>query len=239
VLIVPDVYGITTTLVEAAIRFAREGFEVLTPDLGKTDGIAAAPMLLARGTARFRGGVDTRSAEVTRLVRLLDDALDHLLSREMVDPSRTAVFGTSFGASVALAFAAQSPRLSAAVLAYPLPVRPAGLPGLITVPTLCITGSRDRVAARSTAQFRASTASPAPSVVEVAGARHHFLSRDLGGYELGPAEEAWQTIVVFLKGQLMPPPPPPPAPPIKPADPLAVPRTTSPPRSPSPGPSAT
>lgn len=221
VLVVPDVYGITTTVLDAAIRFAREGCEVLVPDLGKTDGLAAGPMLLSRGSARLRGGVDTGSKELGRLVRLCDDALEHLRQREMVDAAKSAVFGTAFGGSVALAFAAQSNRPTVVEVAYPLPLRPPALAKLITAPLLCVVGSRDRTSARAVAQLRAALPGEALVVDEVDGARHQFLSRDLGAYDLGRAEAAWGRIIEFAKARLMPPPPPPPPPPARPTDPLA------------------
>ena len=226
VLITPDTFGITTTLLDAAIRFAREGFEVIIPDFAKTEGIGASSMLLARGGARFRGGVDTRSKDVLQLVRLCQDALDYVGGREMVDPGKSAVFGTSFGGSVALALAAQSTRLSAVALAYPLPVRPAGLPALVTAPLVCVAGTADRVASRSVAQLRAGVGPTAPTVVEIAGARHHFLARDLSVYDEAKAEEAWGRLIGFVRSRMMPAPPSPPPPPTKPADPLAAPKAS-------------
>jgi len=217
VLVVPDIYGITTTVLDAAIRFARQGFEVLIPDLSKTEGISTTPMVVARGSARVRRGVATGSKEVVRLVRLCEDAFGALLAREMVDTTRTAVFGTSFGASVALAFAAQSTRLGAVVLAYPMPVRPAELPSLVSAPLLCVVGSADRSSAAAVAQLRAPGGAEGVAVEEIPDAGHHFLARDLRGYDLARAEEGWEKIVAFLRARLMPAPPTPPPPPAKPA----------------------
>jgi len=223
VLVVPDIYGITTTVLDAAIRFAREGFEVIVPDFGKTDGLPAGPMILSRGSARLRGGVDTSSKEVQRLARLCDDALAHLLEREMVDTTKCTVFGTAFGGSVALAFAAQSTRPTAVAVAYPLPLRPPELAKLITAPLLCVVGTADRTGARAAAQLRRALPGESLVIAEVAGARHQFLSRDLPSYDLAQAEAGWERIVGFVKARLMPPPPPPPPPPARPVDPLATP----------------
>jgi len=234
VLITPDVYGITTTLLDAAIRFAREGFEVMIPDLAKTDGLATGSMVAARASARLRGGVAVGSKEVVSLVRLYRDALDHLLAREMVDPAKASVFGTSFGGSVALALAAESSRFGAVVLAYPMPVRPAEIGQLVSAPLLCVTGSGDRVAARAVDQLRGSGSETGRTFVEIPGARHHFLARDLGAYHVEAAEQAWGRILDFLRARMMPPPPRPPPPPAKPTDPLAAPR----PPTPSPRPAA-
>jgi dienelactone hydrolase len=226
VLIAPDVYGITTTLLDAAIRFAREGFEVLIPDIAKTDGVSTASFVTARAAARLRGGVATGSKEVVGLVRLYRDALDHLLAREMVDASRAAVFGTSFGASVALALAAESSRLGAVVLAYPMPVRPPDLAKLVSVPLLCVAGSADRTAARAVAQLESSGPDSTRVIVQIPGARHHFLARDLGAYDVARAEQGWARILEFLRTRMMPPPSRPPTPPVKPTDPLATAKPT-------------
>ncbi len=222
VLIAPDIFGLTTTLLDAAIRFARDGFEVLLPDLTKTDGVATGPLVGARAAARLRGGVATDNRRVAELVRLYRDGLEHLLAREMVDATKAAVFGTGFGASVAVALAAESTRLAVVAVASPLPVRPRGLAKLVNVPVLCVVGERDAAARRAADQLGEEVAGPLLRVVRVPGARSSFLARDLGGYDLGRAEAAWTEIVTFLRGRLIPPPPNPPPPPARPVDPLAA-----------------
>lgn len=239
VLLTPDVYGITTTLLDAAIRFAREGFEVLVPDLLKTEGVGSGHHLALRSSVQFRGGVAVGSRKVAKLLELYGDALDVLRGREMVDPTKAAVFGTSYGASLALALAAQDTRLAAVALAYPMPVRPHDLGKLVTVPLLCLGGSADRASAKARAQLAA--AQPAARVsfefVEIPGARHDFLARDLSVYELVPAEAAWSQILAFLKRNLMPPPPKPPTMPPKPA--AAAPAAAPTPKPPSSAPMPT
>lgn len=229
VLLAPDTFGITTTLLDGAIRLAREGFEVMVPDLLKSKVAKASIHLSLRSNAQFRGGVDVRSERVTRLVRLYGDALAYLRSREMVDPNKSAVFGTSYGASLALALAAEDTRLTAVALAYPMPVKPPDLGNLVTAPVLLIRGSADRSSDRAWKQMIAaqSVTKTTFEFVEVPGARHDFLSRDLAAYKVGPAELAWSRILAFLTKNLMPPPPRPPAMPPKPA--------ASPPAAPAPG----
>ncbi len=217
----PDVYGITTTMLDGAIRFAREGFEVLVPDLVKSDLGGPSTHFSMRAGARLRGGVGVDSPRVTPLLRLYVDALAYLRGREMVDAARSAVFGASYGGSLALALAAQDTRLGAVALAYPQPVRPATLPRLVTAPTLVVAAGSDRATDRLRAQF--ATSGGGPEFVVVPGVQHDFLSRDLSAYRVGPAEDAWARIVAFLKQRLMPPPPRPPAPPVQPAGPLSGP----------------
>ena len=219
VLITPDTYGITTTLLDAAIRFARAGFEVLIPDIVKSDSAGPTLHLTLRSSAQLRGGVDVGSSKVAQLLRLYADALDYLRGREMVDPAKAAVFGTSYGASLALALAAQETRLTAVALAYPMPVRPHDLANLVTVPLLYVRGSADRSTAKAWSQLVAAQSALDRSFefVEVPGARHNFLGRDLPAYEVGAAEAAWASILAFLTKVLIPPPPKPPAAPPKPA----------------------
>ncbi len=236
VLIVPDIYGITTTLLDAAIRLAREGFEVLLPDLGKTDGIGFAHHASLHVGATLRGGVPVTSARIGTIVALYRDALRALGEREMVDAARSGVFGTSFGASLALAVAAQSTTLGAVALAYPAPVAPSTLPGLVTAPILLVRGGRDRLAEKAEAQIRATDAARQASFVLLADARHDFLSRDLRAYDLPLAENAWGQIVGFLKQRLMPAPPAPPPPPSRQAAVAATPAAPARPEPSSPMP---
>jgi dienelactone hydrolase len=218
VLITPDVYGLTTTLLDGAIRFAREGFEVLVPDLAKTDGIGASHHVTLRSSAQFRGGVAADSKRVSELVALYRDALEYLRGREMVEPAKSALFGVSYGGSLAMALAARDPKIAAVALAYPMPIRPADLPQLVTAPVLCVMGSADRASAKARGQLEAAQSSMASRVTffDVPGARHHFLSRDLRAYDLPGSEAAWTAIVAWTKHLLMPPPPRPPAVPSKP-----------------------
>ncbi|MGD0588428.1 MAG: dienelactone hydrolase family protein [Thermoplasmata archaeon] len=238
VLLTPDVYGITTTLLDAAIRFAHEGFEVMIPDIVKTEGLGSGHHFALRSGAQFRGGVAVGNRKVAMLLQLYGDALDYVRGREMVDPAKAAVFGTSYGGSLALALAAQDTRLAAVALAYPMPVRPPDLAKLVTVPLLYVRGSADRRSARAGTQLVAAQSATKGSFVfiEIPGARHDFLARDLSGYEVGPAEAAWTQILAFLKRTLMPPPPKPPAMPPKPAPPAAAPAPkplVTPPTTPS------
>ena len=217
VLICPDLYGLTTTLLDAAIRFAREGFEVLIPDLGKTDGIGLRHHMALRQGLWTRGGVALKSKAVAQLLQLYMDALEFLRRREMVDPTKSAVFGTSFGASLALALASQDQRLAAVVLAYPAPMDTPNITKLVSAPLLYVGGTADQRAEAARLQVERLRSVPGASVEVVAyvGIRRDFLARDMPTYDLPTAEKAWTRIVSFLHERLMPPPPKPPAPPIR------------------------
>jgi dienelactone hydrolase len=225
VLITPDVYGLTTTLLDAAIHFAREGFEVMLPDVSNTPGIGATSHLALRLGLRIRGGIRASDPRVLTLVSLYRDALTALRGREMVDPEKSAVFGASYGGALAAMVAAQEPKVGALVLAYPMPILPAATMVMVNAPTLILSGTADARSHQFVSQARA-TGQPGaagPGVAEFSGARHHFLARDLPSYQLENAESAWKQSVAFLRQSLLPPPPKPPSPPsVKPAPPPAA-----------------
>ncbi|HEY6238070.1 MAG TPA: dienelactone hydrolase family protein, partial [Thermoplasmata archaeon] len=152
-LVTPDIYGLTTSVLDAGIRLAREGFEVLLPDVGKTSGIGPGDHLSLRVGARFRGGVPLDGARVIHLRQLYSDALRYLRGREMVDGEKTAVLGISYGASLALALATQDRSVGALVVAYPVPVRPPEYLKLVTAPVLFVDAGRDAQSRRARAQF--------------------------------------------------------------------------------------
>ncbi len=213
VLVCPDVYGITTTVLDGAIRLAKEGIEVFIPDVAKTGGIGPAHHLTLRSGVSVRGGIPTSARRVASLVDLYSDALEFLRGRDMVDPNRTALLGISYGGSLALALAAREVRLAGLALAYPMPVHPPELATLVSAPILCVVGDRDRTSGKSVEQLRRAGAAPRASVrvVTFPGVGHNFLSRDLRAYDLRAAEAAWSQLVGFLRQALFPAPPTPPA----------------------------
>lgn len=239
VLIAPDVYGVTTVLLDAGIRFAKDGYEVLIPEVGNATGIGFSEFFATRTGAYLGGGVPLRSARTAKLVLYFQDALHFLRTRPMVDPDRTALFGVGFGGSLALGVAGEEQKLSAVAVAYPLPVRPAGYVELVTAPVLFVDAGRDGASHRSRQTFE-SRATRLGSSVEYADfptASRNFLSRDLRAYDLALAEAAWGRILSFFKGRLMPPPPRPPSPPKAAAPPAAA-TPPTPPAAPKPTPAA-
>jgi dienelactone hydrolase len=213
IFIAPDIYGLTTSVLDGAIRLAREGFEVFLPDVSKTIGVGPSDHVRLRMGARFQGGVALTGARTVHLRRIYSDGLRYLRSREMADPTKTAVVGLSYGGSLAIALAAEDSELTAAVVAYPVPVRPADQIGLINAPILFIDAGADAMSRRSRAQFEALGSKIDVRFAEFPGAKHHFLARDLPAYDLASAEAAWTQILGFVKEKMLPPPPKPPTPP--------------------------
>ena len=224
VLITPDVYGLTTSVLDAAIRLAHDGFEVLIPDAAKTPGIGPGKHLTLRAGARFRGGVPVDAPALRSMRTLYADALRYLRGRDLVDPEKTAIVGISYGGTLAVALAAEEPRLTAVAVAYPPPLQPPEFLRLLSAPVLFIHAGADPLSTRSRAQFAGAGIDVRYS--DHAGARHQFLARDLRAYDLTAAEAAWGQLNAFLKEKLLPPPPKPPAPPVKPAS--AAPPATPP-----------
>ena len=226
ILLTPDIFGLTTMLLDAGVRFAREGFEVLLPDLTRIDGISATEFVSLRADVLFRGGVRVESPGVRKLVGLYLDALKFLRSRPMVDPAKTGIFGASYGGSLALAVAGEDQSLSAVGVAFPMPLQPAGFLRLVSAPTLLVSGESDPQAARSRRQFGEAKApqGPALTVQSYPGVGHMFLARDSTTYDVSSAEAAWQRFIEFFRAQFLPPAPKPPAPPVaRPAPPPTAP----------------
>jgi dienelactone hydrolase len=216
VLITSDVYGLTTMLLDASLRFARAGFEVLMPDVTKHEAMTAGDHAALRIDASFRGGVRVSSERFRKLLEMYADALRYLRGRPMVDATKVAVFGASYGGSLAVAVAGADRSLAALALAFPLPVQPREYVRLVNAPVLFLAGDRDPQAARARTQWEEARAAGSTSVEfeSVPGTSHLFLARDSGHYNLAAAEASWTRILGFLQAKLVPPPPKPPAPPV-------------------------
>lgn len=237
VLITPEVYGITTSILDAAIHFARAGFEVLIPDVGRTSLFGPTDHLTSRLSVRTKGGVPITVPRVAKLVRYYADALNYLRSRDIVDAEKSAVFGLSYGGSLALALAGLDQKLTAVALAYPVPVVPAEALQLVTAKVFVVAGRRDRVAAASRAQLEKLPPGQV-EFVSITEVGHNYLSRDLRAYDQNRAEQTWVDVIAFLKRQLMPPPPKPPAPPTRSPAATPAPPTAAVPAAPKPVPAA-
>jgi dienelactone hydrolase len=214
VIVTPDVYGLTTTVLDAGIRLARAGFEVLLPDLTKVDGLSPFDHLSLRTDLRLRGGVRLESPRVRRLVAFYEDALRFLRARPLADPEKVGIFGAFYGAAFAIALAGADRRTAALAVASPVTVRPADYLRLVSAPVLLLGGDRDRASTAAAALWAPilKDAQTSFTVELEPGAGARYLARDLSGYAVGPAEASWRKLVAFFHARLMPPPPRPPPP---------------------------
>ena len=224
-LVTPDVYGLTTTVLDLGIRLAREGCEVLLPDIARISSVGPRDHAALRWSARFRGGVALDQPRAMHLRRLYHDGLRFLRSREMVDPEKTVVAGASYGAVFAEAVAIEDRSVSALVLAYPVPIRPAEQLAVINAPVLFIDAGADALSRQARAQWTALAGASDSQVrfVESPRARRNFLARDLSAYDLATAESAWAEVSSFVRSRLYPAPPKPPTPPAAQSPPKASP----------------
>jgi dienelactone hydrolase len=229
VLITPDVYGLTTTLLDAGIRCARAGFEVFLPDLTKTEGLSPADHLSLRADTQFRGGVRLDSPRVRRLLALYGDALRSLREYPLVDPEKVGLFGAFYGAAFALGLGGEDRRVAAIAVASPVAVRPAEYLRLLNVPLLLLGGASDRTAVRCAGQWGPILGGAGTRFEQQFEARvgARYLGRDLSGYDLPSAERSWKRLTDFYASHLFPPPPKPPPPP------KVVSATAAPPKPPA------
>jgi len=228
VLIAPDVHGLTTAILDGAIRLAQQGFEVLLPDVNLAGTFGPPQLFATRSGVWARNGVPLRSSAVAKLVGLYSDGLEALRGRPMVDPEKSAILGLSYGGALAVGVAARDQKLGALVLAYPVPVSPPEWLPLVTAPVLLIAGRRDRLGQKARGQFVAHFPKDRFESFDPGNVGHDFLARDVGAYNLRAAEASWKRIGEFLGGRLLPAPPKPPTPPVAAAPPAAVARPPTP-----------
>ena len=190
VLIAPDVHGLTTAILDGAIRLAQQGFEVLFPDVNLAGTFGPPQLFATRSGVWARNGVPLRSSAVAKLVGLYSDGLEALRGRPMVDPEKSAILGLSYGGALAVGVAARDQKLGALVLAYPVPVSPPEWLPLVTAPVLLIAGRRDRLGQKARGQFLAHFPKDRFESFDPGNVGHDFLARDVGATTCGPPRPA-------------------------------------------------
>jgi dienelactone hydrolase len=232
VLITPEVYGLTTTLLDAAIRCARAGCEVLLPDLQKSGAVGPSHHVTMRRGVATGAGVPLDHSKIRALTRLYLDGLAFLRTREMVDPEKVAIFGAGYGGALAASVAAQDPNVTALVVAYPTKVSPPESLRLVSAPVLFLGAGRDKNSVQSLRQYQEylGTRGGRVDVLVAPDAKSPFLARDSKAYRLADAEAAWSRMDGFLRERLLPPPPKPAPPPPT----AATPAPAIPPKAPTP-----
>ena len=228
VTIVPDVLGITAEVLEAAIRFARAGYDAVIPDLGRVPGVGLFDYGFQRGMHLVTGSVPVNTSRRARLFRVVDVCRVKALEDPMVDPKRQAVFGIGYGGALALAYAAETPDISGVALAYPRAVTPGAVLRAISCPVLAVYGEEDERSGHGFGRLKADAEAAGMDlhVSVIDGTAHAFFDRANRDFSVPAAEAGWSEILTFLKARLEPPPtvlkptPPPvtkPSPPPKPA----------------------
>lgn len=199
VILLHEFYGLNADMVIKADRLADEGYFVLAVDAyrGQTTRLVPRAIFLVLTTPRRQIAAD------------LDAAFAYLRSLSGIDPERIGVAGFCFGGTQAMLMGTRNPDLAANVIFYgngPI-TEPADL-GVIGAsgPVLGIYGERDRgipltevEAFQSALEARGVTARI--SIYPDVG--HAFVSSELLDAN-GPAREAWEEMVAFLKESLQP-----------------------------------
>jgi dienelactone hydrolase len=221
VTIVTDIFGPTAEVLEAGIRFARAGYEVVIPDIGRTPGFGLPKHMFDWSMNALTGTVPISASKRERLFKVVDVCRRKALEDITVDPSHQAIFGISYGGALALAYATESTDLSAVVLAYPDGLPPQSRLATLKAPVFVMCGGKDKAAGTSSSKLESAAKKwgfPV-EVCKIDGADRRFLSRDDPKYRVQVAEAGWRVMMFYLKDKFEPPP----AAPAKPAPPAAAP----------------
>ena len=197
VVMIHEFYGLNESIVRKADLLAQEGFVVLAPDAyrGKSTALVPRAIWLTVTTPRERIDAD------------IDAAYAFLTTQQSVDAQRSGVVGFCFGGTQALRLGTRNPNLAANVIFYGsgLVTSPEGL-GVLgqSGPVLGIFGERDSSiplqeveAFEQAMQQREIT----NTVTVYPGVGHAFVSYEALD-EPGPARQAWEEMLAFLKANL-------------------------------------
>ncbi len=235
-LVVPEVYGLTTQVIEAGVRLAHEGYEVAIPDFVRIHGMNLWTWAKLRSSKVLLDRVHISQSSRGRAYRLMEDCRKLLLSRPLVNPDRQALVGMSYGGSLALGYAAQTPSISGVAVAYQYMIHPESWLQYLHCPVFVVAGGSDPKVGPSLDAMRlaASRYGVNLGTMIVPGAGHHFMSRVHSTYRPELAETAWTRMMSFVNHCLSPPVPKmPPRPPVLPPlhPPAAAASTLAPPAS--------
>lgn len=199
VIVVHEIFGLTTWIKSVADQFAAEGFIAIAPDM-LTDKLPA-------------NGADSAGQQATALVRALDQEwvqrqVDAAARYGMALPAalpRYGIVGFCWGGSVSFNHAVHSPTVGAAVVYYGSSPKTESLSS-VRAPVLGLYGEDDaRVNATIPAADSALKAmGRSYTWSKFAGAGHGFLrgQDQRGGANLAAAREAWPMTIRFFRANL-------------------------------------
>ncbi len=233
-LVVPETYGLTTQVIEAGVRLAHEGYEVAIPDFMRIHGLNFWTWFKLRASKVLLDRVHISQSKRGRAFRILEDCRQYLLQQPLVLPERQFVVGLSYGGSLALGYAAQTPGLSGVAVAYPYMVHPESWLQYIRCPLFVVAGGSDPKTGPSldALHLAAQRYGVNMGTMVIPQMGHHFMSRVHSTYDEDCAEVAWKRMMAFANHCLNPPvAKPPPKPPILPPRVAPTPAPVSPPSS--------
>lgn len=201
VIVLYEIFGTAPAMIEAAERFAENGYLAVLPDILGGRGLRC----LAKGiieVSRARPGPVTDNIEATR---------QWLVGQSDVDSERVGVAGFCMGGGFALLYAGTGAPISAAGVNYGLiPRQDKTLRG--GCPVVASYGGRDMVLAKPAAGLgdRLTALGIANDVHIYPGAGHSFMSQDSHrlaellfvplrlGYAGDAADDAWRRLLAFF-----------------------------------------
>ena len=199
--VIHEIFGLTDWIRDVADRYAAEGFVAIAPDLlwGKAPG--------GGGTDAYPDG-DAVVAAIRELppheVKARLDGAGAFLRSLPASNGRVGVVGFCWGGQQSFQYAAEQPRLSAAVVFYGSGPEPLSKLEDIRAPVLGLYGGDDqRVNATIPAIDSAMAAAGKRYDKEIyPGAGHGFLREDEAGANARAAAAAWPRSVAFLREAL-------------------------------------
>jgi carboxymethylenebutenolidase len=197
VLMIHEFYGLNDSIVKKADELAKQGFIVLAPDSyrGRTTSIVPRAIWLTVTTPREQIAAD------------LDAAYSYLAGLEMVDPQRIGAVGFCFGGTQALRLGIRNPGLAANVIFYGsgLITDPAMLGNLgKNGPVLGIFGEMDNSIPLEEVKLfdQALAALGVEHTITIYPQVGHAFVQEDNIFRPGPAQDAWQQMLAFLKDNL-------------------------------------
>lgn len=206
-IVIQEWWGLVDHIKEVTMRFARQGYVAIAPDLfhGET---AKAP----DQAMRLSGGVTDAGA-----MKDLNAAMDHLRARSDVRSDRIGVIGYCFGGRLSLLMGCHNPNLAACCVYYGNPVNreinerqpahPVDLVGNLPCPLLGIFGENDPSILLDEHVGRLREAlRDAGKTFEIhtyPGAKHAFFNDTAEDrYHPEAARDAWTRTLAFFEASL-------------------------------------
>ncbi len=205
ILLIHELFGLVPHTKDMAIRFAREGYVAIAPDLYTRE----APIENWRDMSAMRQL--TQSIPDERILKDLEAAVEHLSELTFVDHHRIASVGFCMGGLYSFLLSAQTTQLRAAVdfygrVAYPSrteyrPNAPIDVVENVSCPILGIFGSADHVVPVDDVKRLKNELMANRKAFQIKiypDAPHAFFNDTREFYRQDMAEDAWKRMLSFL-----------------------------------------
>lgn len=214
-ILIEEIWGLTPHIADVAKRFAREGFEVLAPELLADTGILekVEPKMFAQMRSEDEGlrlAAQARMRDAIAPIRTPEFA-QHTIEKlaecyaelAKVSNGSIAVVGFCFGGTYAFHLAANEPTLKAAVPFYGQPPSKDEI-ARIECPVLAFYGDQDTALMETLPQLQRDMAQAGKDFEAVVyeGAGHAFFNDTSIAYHKEFAADAWEKALAFLRAHV-------------------------------------